>query len=67
MVFSCGEEGSVGYKLLLRLCSKTKMFILRVYFNLFFQPEAIPAFTSDPALVLFADYFCKPTVNMGQV
>ncbi|KAK2520245.1 Anapc1 [Columba guinea] len=31
-----------------------------------FKPEAIPAFTSDPALVLFADYFCKPTVNMGQ-
>uniref|UniRef100_A0A672TS66 Anaphase promoting complex subunit 1 n=1 Tax=Strigops habroptila TaxID=2489341 RepID=A0A672TS66_STRHB len=29
-------------------------------------PEAISAFTSDPALFSFADYFCKPTVNMGQ-
>uniref|UniRef100_A0A8C5UJ26 Anaphase-promoting complex subunit 1 n=1 Tax=Malurus cyaneus samueli TaxID=2593467 RepID=A0A8C5UJ26_9PASS len=31
-----------------------------------FKPEAISAFTSDPALFSFADYFCKPTVNMGQ-
>ncbi|XP_025210775.1 anaphase-promoting complex subunit 1 [Theropithecus gelada] len=31
-----------------------------------FKPETISAFTSDPALLSFADYFCKPTVNMGQ-
>uniref|UniRef100_A0A8D0L7S2 Anaphase-promoting complex subunit 1 n=1 Tax=Sphenodon punctatus TaxID=8508 RepID=A0A8D0L7S2_SPHPU len=31
-----------------------------------FKPEAISAFTSDPALLSFADYFCKPTVNMGK-
>ncbi|OXB54162.1 hypothetical protein ASZ78_012608 [Callipepla squamata] len=31
-----------------------------------FKPEDISAFTSDPALLLFAEYFCKPTVNMGQ-
>ncbi|XP_019371655.1 PREDICTED: anaphase-promoting complex subunit 1 isoform X1 [Gavialis gangeticus] len=31
-----------------------------------FKPEAISAFTSDPALLSFADYFCKPTVNMDQ-
>uniref|UniRef100_A0A6I8P4H6 Anaphase-promoting complex subunit 1 n=1 Tax=Ornithorhynchus anatinus TaxID=9258 RepID=A0A6I8P4H6_ORNAN len=31
-----------------------------------FKPEAISAFTSDPALLSFAEYFCKPTVNMGQ-
>uniref|UniRef100_A0A7M4EZL1 Anaphase-promoting complex subunit 1 n=1 Tax=Crocodylus porosus TaxID=8502 RepID=A0A7M4EZL1_CROPO len=31
-----------------------------------FKPEAISAFTSDPALLSFADYFCKPTVNMEQ-
>ncbi|KAJ7419604.1 Anaphase-promoting complex subunit 1 [Pitangus sulphuratus] len=31
-----------------------------------FKPEAISAFTSDPALFSFADYFCKPTVDMGQ-
>ncbi|ELW51457.1 Anaphase-promoting complex subunit 1 [Tupaia chinensis] len=30
------------------------------------QPETISAFTSDPALLSFAEYFCKPTVNMGQ-
>ncbi|KAB1256701.1 Anaphase-promoting complex subunit 1 [Camelus dromedarius] len=29
-------------------------------------PETISAFTSDPALLSFAEYFCKPTVNMGQ-
>uniref|UniRef100_A0A8C8SU53 Anaphase-promoting complex subunit 1 n=1 Tax=Pelusios castaneus TaxID=367368 RepID=A0A8C8SU53_9SAUR len=31
-----------------------------------FKPETISAFTSDPALLSFADYFCKPAVNMGQ-
>lgn len=31
-----------------------------------FKPEAISAFTSDPALLSFADYFCKPAANMGQ-
>uniref|UniRef100_A0A8C4LC57 Anaphase-promoting complex subunit 1 n=1 Tax=Equus asinus asinus TaxID=83772 RepID=A0A8C4LC57_EQUAS len=31
-----------------------------------FKPETISAFTSDPALLSFAEYFCKPTVNMGQ-
>nr|XP_060610458.1 anaphase-promoting complex subunit 1 isoform X2 [Anolis sagrei ordinatus] len=31
-----------------------------------FKPEAISAFTSDPALLSFAEYFCKPAVNMGQ-
>uniref|UniRef100_A0A8C5QUZ9 Anaphase-promoting complex subunit 1 n=1 Tax=Leptobrachium leishanense TaxID=445787 RepID=A0A8C5QUZ9_9ANUR len=31
-----------------------------------FKPEAISAFTSDPALLSFAEYFCKPTTNMGQ-
>ncbi|KAF2987790.1 hypothetical protein EK904_015203 [Melospiza melodia maxima] len=31
-----------------------------------FKPEAISAFTSDPALFSFADYFCKPTMDMGQ-
>ncbi|XP_036606766.1 anaphase-promoting complex subunit 1 [Trichosurus vulpecula] len=31
-----------------------------------FKPEAISAFTSDPALLSFAEYFCKPTVNLGQ-
>uniref|UniRef100_A0A8D2LFK3 Anaphase-promoting complex subunit 1 n=1 Tax=Varanus komodoensis TaxID=61221 RepID=A0A8D2LFK3_VARKO len=31
-----------------------------------FKPEAISAFTSDPALLSFADYFCKPATNMGQ-
>ncbi|XP_029418328.1 anaphase-promoting complex subunit 1-like [Nannospalax galili] len=31
-----------------------------------FKPETISAFTSDPALLPFAEYFCKPTVNMGQ-
>ncbi|RLW07223.1 hypothetical protein DV515_00004274 [Chloebia gouldiae] len=31
-----------------------------------FKPEAISAFTSNPALFSFADYFCKPAVNMGQ-
>lgn len=31
-----------------------------------FKPEAISAFTSDPALLSFADYFCKPAMNMGQ-
>ncbi|XP_051781384.1 anaphase-promoting complex subunit 1 isoform X2 [Erpetoichthys calabaricus] len=28
-----------------------------------FKPEAISAFTSDPALLLFAEYFCKSTKN----
>nr|XP_020664001.1 anaphase-promoting complex subunit 1 [Pogona vitticeps] len=31
-----------------------------------FKPEAISAFTSDPALLSFTDYFCKPAANMGQ-
>ncbi|XP_056423181.1 anaphase-promoting complex subunit 1 [Hyla sarda] len=31
-----------------------------------FKPEAISAFTSDPALLSFAEYFCKPTTDMGQ-
>ncbi|XP_063299741.1 anaphase-promoting complex subunit 1 isoform X2 [Pelobates fuscus] len=31
-----------------------------------FKPEAISAFTSDPALLSFAEYFCKPTADMGQ-
>ncbi|KAM7172817.1 anaphase-promoting complex subunit 1 isoform 5-T5 [Macrochelys suwanniensis] len=31
-----------------------------------FKPETISAFTSDPALLSFADSFCKPAVNMGQ-
>uniref|UniRef100_A0A287BCM0 Anaphase-promoting complex subunit 1 n=1 Tax=Sus scrofa TaxID=9823 RepID=A0A287BCM0_PIG len=31
-----------------------------------FKPETISAFTSDPALLSFAEYFCKPTVNMRQ-
>ncbi|XP_063774168.1 anaphase-promoting complex subunit 1 isoform X1 [Pseudophryne corroboree] len=31
-----------------------------------FKPEAISAFTSDPALLSFAEYFCKPTMDMGQ-
>uniref|UniRef100_F7E2X8 Anaphase-promoting complex subunit 1 n=1 Tax=Xenopus tropicalis TaxID=8364 RepID=F7E2X8_XENTR len=31
-----------------------------------FKPEAISAFTSDPALLSFADYFCKSTTDMGQ-
>ncbi|XP_077884433.1 anaphase-promoting complex subunit 1 isoform X2 [Ictidomys tridecemlineatus] len=31
-----------------------------------FKPETISAFTSDAALLSFAEYFCKPTVNMGQ-
>ncbi|XP_030051793.1 anaphase-promoting complex subunit 1 [Microcaecilia unicolor] len=31
-----------------------------------FKPEAISAFTSDQALLSFAEYFCKPTLNMGQ-
>ncbi|KAL7987272.1 hypothetical protein Chor_006191 [Crotalus horridus] len=30
------------------------------------KPEAISAFTSDPALLSFADYFCKPAATMGQ-
>ncbi|KAM4693876.1 anaphase-promoting complex subunit 1 [Discoglossus pictus] len=30
-----------------------------------FKPEAITAFTSDPALLSFAEYFCKPTSDMG--
>ncbi|XP_035256642.1 anaphase-promoting complex subunit 1 isoform X2 [Anguilla anguilla] len=29
-----------------------------------FKPEAISTFTSDPALVSFAEYFCKPAENM---
>ncbi|OWK53409.1 Anaphase-promoting complex subunit 1 [Lonchura striata] len=44
-----------------------KVLLLGMCFNpFFFQPEAISAFTSNPALFSFADYFCKPTVNMGQ-
>lgn len=35
----CAGEGKVGYKLLLCLCSKTKKFILRVRFNLFFSQK----------------------------
>ncbi|KAM8947728.1 anaphase-promoting complex subunit 1 isoform 2-T2 [Pelodytes ibericus] len=31
-----------------------------------FKPEAISAFTSDPALLSFAEYFCKPTTDLGQ-
>ncbi|MXQ90209.1 hypothetical protein E5288_WYG017338 [Bos mutus] len=31
-----------------------------------FKPETISTFTSDPALLSFAEYFCKPTVNVGQ-
>ncbi|XP_019518433.1 PREDICTED: anaphase-promoting complex subunit 1 isoform X3 [Hipposideros armiger] len=31
-----------------------------------FKPETISAFTSDLALLSFAEYFCKPTVSMGQ-
>ncbi|XP_034966996.2 anaphase-promoting complex subunit 1 isoform X4 [Zootoca vivipara] len=31
-----------------------------------FKPEAISAFTSDPALLSFADYYCKPAANTGQ-
>ncbi|MEE6474887.1 hypothetical protein FKM82_010525 [Ascaphus truei] len=31
-----------------------------------FKPEAISSFTSDPALLSFAEYFCKPTTDMGQ-
>ncbi|XP_053314793.1 anaphase-promoting complex subunit 1 [Spea bombifrons] len=31
-----------------------------------FKPEAISAFTSDPALLSFAEFFCKPTTDMGQ-
>lgn len=31
-----------------------------------FKPETISSFTSDPALLSFAEYFCKPTVSMGQ-
>ncbi|XP_073484146.1 anaphase-promoting complex subunit 1 [Aquarana catesbeiana] len=31
-----------------------------------FKPEAISAFTSDPALLSFSEYFCKPTTDMGQ-
>ncbi|XP_026535928.1 anaphase-promoting complex subunit 1 [Notechis scutatus] len=30
------------------------------------KPEAISAFTSDPALLSFAEYFCKPAAAMGQ-
>ncbi|KAJ7425785.1 anaphase promoting complex subunit 1 [Willisornis vidua] len=30
------------------------------------EPEAISAFTSDPALFSFADYFCKPTADLGE-
>lgn len=30
-----------------------------------FKPETISSFTSDPALLSFAEYFCKPTVSMG--
>ncbi|KAH0510942.1 Anaphase-promoting complex subunit 1 [Microtus ochrogaster] len=31
-----------------------------------FKPETVSSFTSDPALLSFAEYFCKPTVSMGQ-
>ncbi|XP_069625312.1 anaphase-promoting complex subunit 1 isoform X3 [Ranitomeya imitator] len=31
-----------------------------------FKPEAISAFTSDPALLSFAEYFCKPLSDLGQ-
>lgn len=35
----CAGEGKVRYKLLLHLCSKTKKFVLRVCFNLFFSQK----------------------------
>ncbi|XP_078504893.1 anaphase-promoting complex subunit 1 [Lissotriton helveticus] len=31
-----------------------------------FKPEAISTFTSDPALLSFSEYFCKPTTNIGE-
>uniref|UniRef100_H3ATJ7 Anaphase-promoting complex subunit 1 n=1 Tax=Latimeria chalumnae TaxID=7897 RepID=H3ATJ7_LATCH len=31
-----------------------------------FKPEAISAFTSDPTLLSFAEYFCKPAKIKGQ-
>lgn len=33
----------------------------------FLQPEAISTFTSDPALISFAEFFCKPSEGMKHV
>ncbi|XP_043916095.1 anaphase-promoting complex subunit 1 [Protopterus annectens] len=31
-----------------------------------FKPDVISSFTSDPAVLSFAEYFCKPAKNIGQ-